>query len=69
MCVESKRLSVDIIGDLPMRILLGITVVAALVVGAWAIPHGAKQHGTVSIDPASLTATKTNLPVEQYDAF
>jgi len=52
-----------------MRILLGITVVAALVVGAWAIPHGEKQHGTASIDPASLTATKTNLPTERYDAF
>ena len=52
-----------------MRILLGIIVVAALVAGAWAIPHGAKQQGTVSIDPASLTATKTNLPTERYDAF
>lgn len=52
-----------------MRILLGITIVATLVVGAWAIPHGAKQHGVVSIDPAGLTATRTNLPTEQYDAF
>ena len=53
-----------------MRILLGITVVAVLVVAAWAsIPNVAKQHGTVSLDPASLTATKTNLPREQYDAF
>jgi len=53
-----------------MRILLGITVVAVLVVGAWAsIPTVAKQHGTVSIDPTSLTATKTNLLTEQYDAF
>jgi len=53
-----------------MRILLGITVVAVLIVGAWAsIP--AKQHDTVSIDPAKLTATatKTNLPTQQYDAF
>ena len=32
-----------------MRILLGITVVAALVVEL-AIDHGAKQHGTVSIN-------------------
>jgi len=52
-----------------MRTLLGITLVATLVVGAWAIPHGAKQYGTVSIDPASLTVTRTNLPIEQYDAF
>ena len=52
-----------------MRTLLGITIVATLVVGAWAIPHGAKQYGTVSIDPASLTVTRTNLPIEQYDAF
>ena len=52
-----------------MRILLGITIVATLVVGAWAIPHGAKQYGTVSIDPASETVTRTNLPTEQYDAF
>jgi hypothetical protein len=53
-----------------MRILLGITVVAVLVVGAWAsIPTVVKPHGTVSLDPASLTATKTNLPTEQYDAF
>ena len=53
-----------------MRILLGITIVAVLVIGAWAsIPTVTKQHGTVSLDPASLTATKTNLPKEQYDAF
>ena len=44
-----------------MRILLAITVVAVLAVGAWeSIPTVAKQHGTVSI--TSLTATKTNLP-------
>ena len=53
-----------------MRILFGITIVAVLVVGAWAsIPTVTKQHGTVSLDPASLTAIKTNLPTEQYDAF
>ena len=53
-----------------MRILLGITIVAVLVIGAWAsIPTVTKQHGTVWLDPASLTATKTNLPTEQYDAF
>jgi hypothetical protein len=53
-----------------MRILLGITIVAILVVGAWAsIPTVTRQHVTVSFDPASLTATKTNLPTEQYDAF
>lgn len=52
-----------------MRVLLGITVVAILVVAAWANIPTVKQHGIVSIDPASLTATKTNLPTEQYDAF
>jgi hypothetical protein len=53
-----------------MRILLGITIVAILVVGAWAsIPTVTRQHVTVSLDPASLTTTKTNLPTEQYDAF
>ena len=53
-----------------MRILLGITIVAVLVIGAWAsIPTVTKQHGTVWLDPASLTATKTNLPTKQYDAF
>ncbi|MGB9065504.1 MAG: hypothetical protein WCC80_19305 [Pseudolabrys sp.] len=53
-----------------MRILLGIAIVAVLVVAAWAsIPTVAKQDGIVSIDPTSLTVTKTNLPAEQYDAF
>jgi hypothetical protein len=53
-----------------MRILIGIAVVAVLVVAAWAsIPTVAKQYGIVSIDPTSLTVTKTNLPAEQYDAF
>ena len=40
-----------------MRVLLGIFAVFE------------KQHGTVSIDPTGLTATKTSLPAEQYDAF
>ena len=53
-----------------MRTLLGISIVAVLVVGVWAnIPTVAKQNGTVLIDPNSLTATKTKLPTEQYDAF
>jgi|EndMetStandDraft_7_1072992.scaffolds.fasta_scaffold7063860_1 hypothetical protein len=53
-----------------MRILLGIAIVAVLVVAAWAsIPTVAKHDGIVSIDPTSLTVTKTNLPTEQYDAF
>ena len=55
-----------------MRILLGITtgIAVIFVVAAWAnISPATKQHGAVSIDPASLTATKTNLPTEQYDAF
>ena len=53
-----------------MRTLLGISIVAVLVVGVWAsIPTVAKQNGIAFIDPASLTAVKTNLPTEQYDAF
>jgi hypothetical protein len=53
-----------------MRILLGIAVVAVLVAAAWAsIPTVAQQDGIASIDPTSLTVTKTNLPTEQYDAF
>ena len=52
-----------------MRVLLGIFAVFFLAAVTWASIPVAKQHGTVSIDPTSLTATKTNLPVEQYDAF
>ena len=49
---------------------VSIAVVAVLVVAAWAsIPTVAKQDGIVSVDPTSLTVTKTNLPAEQYDAF
>ena len=53
-----------------MRVLLGIafaTVIAAIV---WSsIPTVAKQHGSVSIDPSSMTLTTTNLPTPQYDLF
>ena len=53
-----------------MRTLLGISVVAVFVVGVWvSIPTIAKQNGVAFIDPANLTAAKTNLPTEQYDAF
>lgn len=52
-----------------MRILLGILGVFFLAAVTWANIPVAKQHGTVSIDPIGLTATTTNLPVEQYDAF
>jgi hypothetical protein len=52
-----------------MRILLGIAVVAVLIVAAWAsIPTVAKQDGTDSIDPLSMTGTATNLlPEVRYD--
>jgi len=52
-----------------MRVVLGIFVVFFLAAVTWASIPVAKQHGTDSIDPTSLTATRTNLPVEQYDAF
>jgi hypothetical protein len=53
-----------------MRILFDIAIVTVLVATVWSsIPTGAKQQGTVSIDPASLVTTTTNLPTEQYDAF
>jgi hypothetical protein len=47
-----------------MRVLLGIFAVFFLAAVTWASIPVAKQHGTVSIDPIGLTATKTNLPVE-----
>lgn len=52
-----------------MRVLLGIFAAFFLAAVTWASIPVAKQHGTVSIDPTGLTVTKTNLPVEQYDAF
>ena len=52
-----------------MRVLLGIFAVFFLAAVTWASIPVTKQHGTGSIDPIGLTATKTNLPVEQYDAF
>jgi hypothetical protein len=50
-----------------MRVLLGIFAVFFLAAITWASIPVAKQHGTVSIDPTGLTATKTNLPAEQYE--
>jgi len=52
-----------------MRIFLGLFTVFVVAVLSWANIPIAKEHGTVSIDPIGLTATKTNLPAEQYDAF
>ena len=53
-----------------MRILFDIAIIIVLVATVWSsIPTGAKPHGTVSIDPASLVTSTTNLPTEQYDAF
>ena len=52
-----------------MRVLLGVFAVFFLAAVTWASIPVPKRHGTVSIDPIGLTATKTNLPAEQYDAF
>ena len=45
-----------------MRILLGITVVAALVVGAWAIPHGAKTAWRRFDRPGRLDGNQDQSP-------
>ena len=53
-----------------MRFLLGIAISTVIAATVWSsIPTVAKQHGTVSIDPASMTKTTTNLPTQQYDLF
>ena len=53
-----------------MRILFDIAIITVLVATVWSsIPTGAKQHGTVSIDPVSMMTTVTNLPIEEYDIF
>jgi hypothetical protein len=58
-----------------MRILwmIGIPFIAVLVAVAsmGGTPTTVKEHDAVavSVDPANLTATKLNLPTEQYDAF
>jgi hypothetical protein len=53
-----------------MRIVLDIVIVAFVVVTVWSSnPTVAKQDTAVSIDPTSMTATMTNLPTQQYDAF
>ena len=53
-----------------MRFLLGIAIATVIAATVWSsIPTVAKQHGTVSIDPASMTTTTTNLPTQQYDLF
>jgi hypothetical protein len=52
-----------------MRVLFGIFAAFVLAAVTWANIPVAKEHGARSIDPAGLTATKTNLPAEQYDAF
>jgi hypothetical protein len=53
-----------------MRILVDIAIAAVVVVTVWSSnPTVAKQDATVSIDPTAMTATMTNLPIQQYDAF
>lgn len=53
-----------------MRVLLGIAIATVIAATVWSsIPTVAKQYGTVSIDPASMTITSTNLPTHQYDLF
>jgi len=51
------------------RILFGIFAAFVVAAVTWANIPVAKEHGTVSIDPTGLMASKTNLPAEQYDAF
>ncbi len=53
-----------------MRVLLVITIATVVAATVWSsMPTVAKQHGTVSIDPAGMMTTTTNLPAQQYDAF
>ena len=68
-CQLSRAMDSPLAKEALMRVLLGIFAVFFLAAVTWASIPVAKQHGTVSIDPTGLTATKTNLPAEQYDAF
>ena len=53
-----------------MRVLSDIAIVTVLVTTVWwSNPTVAKHTDTISIDPTSITATVTNIPTEQYDAF
>ncbi|MFZ1951039.1 MAG: hypothetical protein WCF66_00175 [Pseudolabrys sp.] len=53
-----------------MRVLFEIAIVTVVAATVWSSnPTVAKHTDTVSIDPTSITATVTNLPTEQYDAF
>lgn len=47
-----------------VNVLLGFAIVTILVTTAWFGNTGAKQTGTVSIDPMSLMVTTINLPTE-----
>jgi len=51
-----------------MRILCGITIAVVLVIGAWwSFPTQAKQN-SISMDPAEMMSTTTNLPTDpEYD--
>ena len=52
-----------------MRILCGITIAVALIVGAWwTFPTHAKQFNSISMDPVGMMTNTTNLPVApEYD--
>jgi hypothetical protein len=53
-----------------MRFLLGIAIATVIAATVWSsFPTVAKQHNTVSIDPAGMTTSTTNLPTEQFDLF
>jgi hypothetical protein len=53
-----------------MRIVLDIVIAAVVVITVWSSnPTVAKHDDAVSVDPTSMTATMTNLPTQQYDAF
>jgi hypothetical protein len=53
-----------------MRIVLDIVIATFVVVTVWSSSPTVAKHGdAVSIDPTSMTATMTNLPIQQYDAF
>jgi hypothetical protein len=53
-----------------MRFLLGIAIATVIAATVWSsIPTVAKQHNSVSIDPASMMTSTTSLPTQEYDLF
>lgn len=53
-----------------MRIALDIVIATVVVVTVWSSnPTVAKHDDAVSIDPTSMTAAVSNLPIQQFDAF